>query len=716
MQLSAEVDGPVPKGETKARRFPDFKGELQWLPYQNDAACNTPCHVLQKASTNFATRSFLGHREYLPGGARGDYQWQNYKSVTEDVAAWGTGLVKLCGLTSSGSGEKQARLGIYAINRPEWTKFLLAGWSQSITGVPLYDTLGANAVKYIIDHSELTTVACERTKLKNVIGGKGATLKYIVCPFPFAILLAFAALATQLIVGPGFLQVLFEDATAEEKGECEKAGLKLISISELAKAGEGAELKPTATPEDWAYIMYTSGTTGDPKGVILTQQNILASASGLLRQNEKVTNLIQADDVYISFLPLAHSFEACMQCCAMTVGAAVGFYQGDVKKLITDDLPALKPTVMAGVPRIYARIYDKVMAGIEAKGGLVQTLFKWGMEAQMTKFIFDLILFRKIRKVLGGRIRLFASGAAPLSADLHHFLTKVFGCPVLQGYGMTENAAAAIVMPYGYDKGGNVGGPTSCVEMKLQDTEDYKCTDVYPATAEAFESQVSFKGKFNSALAGKTVQRGEVCLRGFNVFKGYFKNEKETKETLDSDNWLHTGDIGMFNDDGSLSIIDRKKNIFKLAQGEYVSPEAVEIAVGACKWVGQVWVYGNSYENYVVAICVPDVEVFATWMKKENMTCSIAEALAQPKVKAMVFADLIAAGKAAKLRGFELPKKIDFEPTVNNLGQGFTIEDDLITPTLKIRRPQMLKKYQKKIDVMYAEIKEEEEKAKKAAV
>ena len=128
-----------------------------------------------------------------------------------------------------------------------------------------------------------------------------------------------------------------------------------------------------------------------------------------------------------------------------------------------------------------------------------------------------------------------------------------------------------------------------------------------PGTQEAFERQVSFKGAFDPSKAGKTVERGEVCLRGLNVFLGYYKNDKETQETKDGDGWLHTGDIGMWNADGSLSIVDRKKNIFKLAQGEYVSPESVEGIVAACKWVGQVWVYGNSFESYVVAIVVPDM-------------------------------------------------------------------------------------------------------------
>jgi long-chain acyl-CoA synthetase len=338
------------------------------------------------------------------------------------------------------SGEAQARLGIYGINRSEWTKLLMAAFSQRICVAPLYDSLGANACAFIIGHAELTTVACERSKLDNMLKSKASLPKFVNV-------------------------VLFEDPTPEEIGKAKAAGLSLRGVSDLAKAGKSAaqaespDSVPTGfpKPEDWGYIMYTSGTTGDPKGVLLSHQNILSSSGGLLRQNPHL-DLLRPDDVYLSFLPLAHSFETCMQVCCILVGCGVGFYQGDARKLVSEDMPDLRPTIMAAVPRIYARIYDKVMAGVEAKGWLAKTLFSWGMSARSSRWFYEEVLFKKLRSVVGGRIRLMASGAAPLSENLHRFLTQVFGCPVLQGYGMTENCAAAVVQPLGYRLGGNVGG------------------------------------------------------------------------------------------------------------------------------------------------------------------------------------------------------------------------------------------------------------------
>jgi len=662
--------------------------KLVGVPFLDEPEINTTVKILKRNAGLFKDNNFLGHRPNLANGALGGYVWKSYGQTYEDVLNLGRGLTSIFGFRPDKQGEGQVRIGIYTINRPEALESLLGVWSIRGVAVPLYDSLGTNAISFIIDHSELTTVLVERSKLQSLLKGKGGgTLKNVV---------------------------LFEDPTEAERKAAADAGLQLFCFSEMRKAGQAAKAADDVegAPGDWAYVMYTSGTTGDPKGVILSQQNVLASAVGiLLGLAPDGRNWVRPTDVYISFLPMAHCFEICIQICLISSGASIGFYSGDARKLVSEDVPALKPTIMAAVPRIYDRLYHRVMQMVEAKGRVARALFSVGFRTQawcvsmgFRNPFWDWILFNNVRKALGGNIRLLASGAAPLPQALHHWLRVTLGVPVCQGYGMTENAAAAMAQGTAYTKCGNVGGPLPCTEVKLVDTDDYKTTDVYPATKEEFEKQVSFKGHFDPAMAGKPVERGEVCLRGHNIFQGYLKMEQEGKEMIDEEGWLHTGDIGQWEEDGTLRIVDRKKNIFKLAQGEYVSPEAVEQAASSTKWISQMWVYGSSFETCVVAIIVPEVTVLKTYMEEKGMTGTIAEACANPEVKAMIYDALVATCRQAKLRSFEIPKDIAFETDINPMGQGFKLEDDTLTPTFKLRRPQLYKKYRTIIDKMYEEI------------
>eukprot|EP00285_Hemiselmis_virescens_P009398 CAMPEP_0173378912 /NCGR_PEP_ID=MMETSP1356-20130122/2019_1 /TAXON_ID=77927 ORGANISM="Hemiselmis virescens, Strain PCC157" /NCGR_SAMPLE_ID=MMETSP1356 /ASSEMBLY_ACC=CAM_ASM_000847 /LENGTH=695 /DNA_ID=CAMNT_0014332143 /DNA_START=57 /DNA_END=2144 /DNA_ORIENTATION=- len=683
--VSAPAENP---NESPIRRSNLISDRLITSPFPDEPAVNTVAHCMQRSADKFASNNCLGHRPIASDGTAGDYVWDSYADVWKHSVEIGLGMVELCGLSFKSSGEGQARLGIYTVNRPDALKMLMGAFSQRITACPLYDTLGPNAAGYIIGHAEITTVACERTKLKSLLSSKkgSSPLKFVI---------------------------LFEEATDAERSDATSAGCTLITLSEITQAGAALQQGPTLpTPEDWAYVMYTSGTTGEPKGVILSHCNFLSSASGLLLGNQEP--LVQESDVYISYLPMAHSFDPCLQFCMVSVGGAIGYSQGDPKKLVGEggDLSALKPTVMAGVPRVFSRVYDKVMQGLEAKGKFAQLLFdiaisnqSWCMSLGFRNPIWDAILFSKVREALGGRVRVLASGAAPLSGDLHRFLKVVFGCPVCQGYGMTENAAPAVSQTLTYKGTGNVGGPVPCTEVKLVGTDDYKVTDIYPANAEAFEAQVSFKGEFDESLAGKVVQRGEVCLRGTNVFVGYFKMEKETAEAKDKDGWLHTGDIGMWNPDGALQIIDRKKNIFKLSQGEYVAPESIEAACTPSKFVSQVFVYGNSLEPCTVAIVVPDKDVIMPFAASKGIRGSMKDVCASAEIKKVIYDDMKLLATASGVKGYEMPKDIWLEGEINALGQGFNAENDCLTPTLKMKRPQLQKRYQSQIDTLYANIK-----------
>lgn len=643
--------GDKPEGSTRVYRHASVADkELTCVPWPDRPEINTAYHVFETTSAAKPDHPCLGHRPIVDGHA-GDYVFQNYSSVAEEVKAIGGALAN----QGLGAG---APVSIFAINRPEWIKVLLALWSQSLVCVPLYDTLGASSVEFILNDAEVTTVFVAENKLERVLEVANAcsTLRTII---------------------------QFEPVTDDQRKKCaeQAPNVRLLSLQEILDAGRASPVPPKyPSPEGLAYIMYTSGTTGNPKGVMLTHKNVLASASGVFAAG--VT--IRDDDVYFSYLPLAHSFETVMQIGGLIGGASVGFFQGDVRKL-TDDIAALRPTVFAGVPRVYSRIYDRVMQAVAEGSFMKRMLFEKAYATQAENIeagrprsgFWDSLVFSKTAQRLGGRIRLMATGAAPMPQHLHTFMQVVFMAPLLQGYGLTENSAAAAVTPLGYRFPGRIGGPIPCTEMKLVDVPEmeYLSTDQPP--------------------------RGEVCLRGANVFQGYFKLDDKTKEALDDDGWLHTGDIGRINDDNSFSIIDRKKNIFKLSQGEYVAAEELENVFQKAPSVGQVFVYGDSEKTCVVAVVVPSIEVIKPWCQQNGIEGNMAAICENPAVKAHVFDEIKAEAKAAKLASFKIPRDIYLEGEVNELGMGFTVENDTMTPTFKLRRPQLKKRYLDKIDAMY---------------
>mmetsp|Transcript_33475 Transcript_33475/g.51401 ORF Transcript_33475/g.51401 Transcript_33475/m.51401 type:complete len:295 (+) Transcript_33475:726-1610(+) len=291
---------------------------------------------------------------------------------------------------------------------------------------------------------------------------------------------------------------------------------------------------------------YTSGTTGDPKAVMISHGNLLSAANGALC----VGGLQFYDtDVWISYLPLAHSLEKVLFCVALMDNVSIGYYSGDPLKLL-DDMKVLRPTLFPSVPRLFNRIYDKITQGIKEKNPIEQALFNRAVRRKLHYLqnngtyhhsIWDPLIFNKIRDIIGGRVRLMLTGSAPISGDVINFLKVCFCAPIHEGYGQTESAAASCLSSSLDPEAGHVGGPLSCLMVRLKDLPEmgYMSTDKNP--------------------------RGEICFKGNSVFKGYFKNEEKTKEALDEEGWLHSGDVGLVNPNGSIKIIDRAKNIFKLS-------------------------------------------------------------------------------------------------------------------------------------------------------
>ncbi|CEO97683.1 hypothetical protein PBRA_005797 [Plasmodiophora brassicae] len=338
----------------------------------------------------------------------------------------------------------------------------------------------------------------------------------------------------------------------------------------------------------------------------------------------------------------------------------------------------------------------KVFAGVDTKFCLVRALFHrayaYQADALRKRYprsaLYDNLVFSKAAAQVGlGNCRIIVSGAAPLPPYLCEFLKILFNCPVLQGYGMTETAAAVTISLPTCPNLGHVGPPVASSELRLRSVPEmnYNVTDEHP--------------------------RGEIQMRGSNIFKGYFKNEEATEGVL-NDGWMSSGDIGRLNPNGTFSIIDRKKNIFKLSQGEYVAAEMVEAAYGKSPMVSQIWIYGNSYKSFVVGVVVPNSERFIEigrskgWYTGPGFTADgYPEAFAKlwdehlPELKHELIASL--RDFEADLKGFEKARDFIVEFNVNNMGLGFTEENEMLTPTFKLRRANLLKTYMAKLRDTY---------------
>jgi len=612
----------------------------------------------QRGATKFPDNPCLGSRKLLPGGERGDYLWQSYATVNKRQLAVAGGLLNY-------GMQKGDHLGIYAQNCPEWVIAEQACYTQGIVPISLYDTLGPDAVSFILQEAEIKVIVASKDKIPALLQAAKS------CPL------------LKLII-----QMEKEGDKAIQE-QAQEAGIKLISFSEVEDNGAFYSREPNPpAAQDLATIMYTSGTTGNPKGVMITHAGLISMISGAAM----VGITTSSNDVHISYLPLAHIFERALQGIFYCEGSAVGFFQGSVLKLF-DDIQALRPTVFVSVPRLWNRLYDKVQNTLRTEGGIKKFLFESGFNSKKstlegggppTSGLWDSIIFNKMKAKLGGRVRLMITGAAPLSADVHRFLQVAFCVPLLQGYGLTETAAAATLTRADDFTVGHVGAPILACEVRLCDVPE-----------------MNYSSKNDPPT-------GEVCIRGHNVFIGYYKNPEKTAEDLDKDGWFHTGDIGRWHANGNLQIIDRKKNIFKLAQGEYVAAEHVEAQYIKSPYIQQCFIYGDSFKAELVAIVVPDPEVLGPWAKENGHGEDMAAVCAKPAVKEFLFAEMNKTGKECKLKGFEFAKAIHVE------AEPFSAENELLTPTFKPKRPQLKNHYQAQIDAMYAELGEKEA-AKKAA-
>lgn len=432
----------------------------------------------------------------------------------------------------------------------------------------------------------------------------------------------------------------------------------------MLNAGEKAEnvepFRPT-NKHDVYILSYTSGTTGDAKGVKITYNMIMRNVNS---SNEPSRFVTSPNSTLISYLPLTHSFEQSMISLALMQRCKIGFYQGDPLKLV-EDCQLLKPDLFPSVPRLFNRIYGKLKSRFDEATGCKKWLVDQGLAskthyyengAYVTHKFWDKLVFGKAAALLGGNVKQMITGSAPIDSAVLSFLKIVFSCPISEGYGLTETAGGNFLTQLADNTCGHVGGPLESVVCRLKDLPEmeYLSTD-------------------------KPYPRGEVCLRGPAIFPGYFMRPDKTAEAFDGE-WFKTGDVAAVLPNGAIKIIDRSKNIFKLAQGEYIAPEKIENIFVLSPFVAQSMVCGDSKKTCTVAIVVPDKDNAKAWFAAKNKAFDEANFTRDADFKKDCFANMIAIANENHLSSLEKPKDIHLHT------EEFSVDNNILTPTFKLKR------------------------------
>lgn len=640
---------------------------------------STLAELFEQSCKRYQTKNLLGTRKLISRGTEvsgdgrsfeklhlGSYEWLSYGDAFQAVCRFSSGLVHM-------GHPSEERVAIFADTRAEWQIALQGCFRRNITVVTIYSSLGEEALSYSLNETEVSTVICGQKELKKLldISGQLESVKRVI---------------------------YMDDESTSSNVALAESNTKwtISSFSEVERVGrENPSDANYPSAADIAVIMYTSGSTGLPKGVMMNHRNVLSVVSAVMT----IIPGLGSKDVYLAYLPLAHILELAAENVVVAVGASVGYgspltltdTSNKIKKGTKGDAPQLGPTIMTAVPAILDRVRDGVRKNVDAKGGIAKNLFDfafgrrllamkgswfgaWGLE----KILWNFLVFKKIKAILGGHVRFLLSGGAPLSGDTQSFINICLGAPIGQGYGLTETCGGGTFSEYDDTSVGRVGAPLPSSYVKLIDWPEggYLATD-------------------------SPMPRGEIVVGGPNVTVGYFKNDEKTSEVYKVDErgirWFYTGDIGRFHSDGCLEIIDRKKDIVKLQHGEYVSLGKVEAALSVCPYVDNIMVHADPFHSYCVALVVASQHALEDWAAKCEITFTDFSDLCQKKEAIKeVIGSLAKVGKSVRLEKFEIPAKIKLFPNT------WTPESGLVTSALKLKRENIRKEFSEDLSKLYS--------------
>ncbi|TVY12925.1 Acyl-CoA synthetase FUM16 [Lachnellula arida] len=664
------------EGETIPRRLASHVHELQSEPEPGIA---TVWDVVARSASVFGDGNAVGsrtllhtHEEMKKGKKTVDgeeievdkkwvyyemspYHWKSFKSWKQQAEAIGSGYREL-GLM------KEDRVYIFAATSERWLASAHGAASQSMPIVTAYDTLGEAAIRHALLATKPKLVFLDPhliPTLKNTL--KDAGVQVVIYN-------------DEHDVNQDHLQEL---KTAHEH-------LKVLSFSALVTLGSMNLVAPVPPKtDDLCCIMYTSGSTGNPKGVLLTHKNIVGAMAGI---QAIVGPFLGPGDILIAYLPLAHIFEFMFENASFFWGSALGY--GSAKTL-TDastrnckgDIRELRPTVMVGVPAIWEGIRKGVVAKVSEANVVVKGLFwaalkakGWFSDRGLSSLVFWDAIFGKVKEATGGRLRLIANGAGPISHSTQRFLSLAVA-PMLSGYGLTEGSGmGALTSPFRWNDRAAGDIPAS-IEIKLVDF------------AEA--------GYYSSS----NPPQGEVWIRGYSVTSGYFQDKEETERAF-NDGWFRTGDIGEFDSNGHLIIIDRMKNLVKTQNGEYIALEKLESIYRTSPVVFSICVFASLDKSRPVALIVPAEPALEALAKANDIPIptNLMELRNDPKVEELVLKDVLAAGKRGGLAGIEMLAGVVI------VQEEWTPQTGFVTSAMKLQRRSIANHYKKDIERAYSKL------------
>jgi len=591
----------------------------------------TLCDILTRLDRDYRRPDLL---RFKSGGAWQDISTEDFVSTVRSLAL---------GLETLGI-RKGDRVAILSENRPEWTAFDHAILNLGAIGVPIYSTLLIDQARFILDNSQaqvlVVSTAAQMEKVRPCLSSLPDLARVII----------------------------MEASTAAPEGAIPwGAVIQAGEAVHRSDPGRFEAIRAGVAPEDLASILYTSGTTGEPKGVMLTHANFASNVSAILG----IIPVFRTDSA-LSFLPLTHVLERMVEYIYLTAGASISYAESI--EAVPQNIAEVRPTVAVSVPRLFDKVHDRAIAAARALPLPRRLVFALALSvgrkraraildrrpvplaARLLHPLADRLVFSRLRERMGGRIRFFVSGGAPLAPRSAEFFYAA-GIRVLEGYGLTETSPVIAVNTLERTRLGTVGPVIPGVEVRI---------------------------------AGD----GEILARGPNVMKGYFRDEEATRKVM-KEGWLHTGDIGHIDADGFLKITDRKKEMLKTSGGKLVAPQPLENLLKGDRFISQAVVVGDQ-RKFIAALIVPDFALMESYARHKQIPYKeAAELLGNPRVL-----DLFRRRIEEKMQGlpsYETVKKFRLLP------RELTQEEGDLTPTLKIKRRVVAEKYAGLIEEMYEE-------------